>query len=84
MFRVKIIGGCCFKFKRVMLPVQLKGVNPFKGFPRPCGLTVMGQALGSAPALELVSSKPTSINALIIESGFAHAEPLLTNLGIDP
>lgn len=46
-------------------------------------LTVMGRSLGSAPALELVSSKSSSINALIIESGFAQAEPLLTTLGID-
>ncbi len=47
-------------------------------------LTVMGRSLGSAPALELVSSKSDSIHALIIESGFAKAEPLLTTLGIDP
>ena len=46
-------------------------------------LTVMGRSLGSAPALELVSSKPDSIQALIIESGFARAEPLLQTLGID-
>ena len=47
-------------------------------------LTVMGRSLGSAPALELVASNPNSIDALIIESGFARAEPLLTTLGIDP
>ncbi|MBI9090194.1 MAG: alpha/beta hydrolase [Desulfobacterium sp.] len=46
-------------------------------------LTVMGRSLGSAPALELAASRSNTINALIIESGFAQAAPLLTTLGID-
>lgn len=52
------------------------------GFNGP--LTVMGRSLGSAPALELAASSPQSIASLIIESGFARAEPLLRVLGIDP
>ncbi|MCP4114136.1 MAG: alpha/beta hydrolase [Desulfobacteraceae bacterium] len=51
------------------------------GFTAP--LTVMGRSLGSASALELAASKPDTIANLIIESGFAKAEPLLTTLGID-
>ncbi|MCP4567626.1 MAG: alpha/beta hydrolase [FCB group bacterium] len=46
-------------------------------------LIVMGRSLGSASALELISCYDTQINGLIIESGFAYAEPLLTLLGID-
>ncbi len=52
------------------------------GFKGP--LTVMGRSLGSAPALELAASTPGPIASLIIESGFARAEPLLSILGIDP
>lgn len=52
------------------------------GFNGP--LTVMGRSLGSAPALELAVSSPESIASLIIESGFARADPLLRVIGIDP
>jgi alpha-beta hydrolase superfamily lysophospholipase len=45
-------------------------------------LAVMGRSLGSASALELASSCQDRIDALIIESGFAHAAPLLRLLGI--
>jgi len=46
-------------------------------------LIVMGRSLGSASALELVASHGDDIDALIIESGFTLAEPLLKLLGID-
>lgn len=42
---------------------------------------VMGRSLGSAPALELASAHEDKIDGLIIESGFALAEPLLKLLG---
>jgi fermentation-respiration switch protein FrsA (DUF1100 family) len=44
---------------------------------------VMGRSLGSASALELVTSYEPQIDGLIIESGFAYAEPLLQLLGIN-
>ncbi|MFZ0943120.1 MAG: alpha/beta fold hydrolase [Syntrophobacteraceae bacterium] len=44
---------------------------------------VMGRSLGSAPALELASAHEDTIGGLIIESGFALAEPLLRLLGVD-
>lgn len=59
-------------------------------------LTVMGRSLGSASALELAASAsteipsstgtppPSTFDNLIIESGFAHASPLLEVLGISP
>ena len=47
-------------------------------------LIVMGRSLGSASALELSSSYSSDIQALIIESGFAQAGPLLKLLGIHP
>ena len=43
----------------------------------------MGRSLGSASVLELVQYYKHQIDALIIESGFAHVTPLLTLLGID-
>ncbi len=46
-------------------------------------LVVMGRSLGSASALELISCCAREIDGLIIESGFAYAEPLLRLLGID-
>jgi fermentation-respiration switch protein FrsA (DUF1100 family) len=46
-------------------------------------LVVMGRSLGSASALELVSSRGADIDGLIIESGFALVSPLLQILGID-
>ncbi len=46
-------------------------------------LIVMGRSLGSASALELATSHAEQIDALIVESGFAFAEPLLELLGVD-
>ena len=46
-------------------------------------LVAMGRSLGSASALELASTYEKKIDGLIIESGFALAEPLLTLLGVD-
>ncbi|MDJ0782507.1 MAG: alpha/beta fold hydrolase [Desulfosarcinaceae bacterium] len=45
-------------------------------------LAVMGRSLGSAAALELASCQPAAMDALIIESGFAHTGPLLATLGV--
>ena len=47
-------------------------------------LIVMGRSLGSASALELADSRSEKLAALIIESGFAYAGPLLRLLGVDP
>lgn len=44
---------------------------------------VMGRSLGSASALELAWRHPDVLDGLIIESGFAYAEPLLQLLGVD-
>jgi fermentation-respiration switch protein FrsA (DUF1100 family) len=44
---------------------------------------VMGRSLGSASVLELISCYAREIDGLIVESGFARAEPLLRLLGID-
>jgi fermentation-respiration switch protein FrsA (DUF1100 family) len=44
---------------------------------------VMGRSLGSASAIELASLYNDEIDGLIVESGFAFAEPLLRRLGID-
>ena len=46
-------------------------------------LRVMGRSLGSASALELAAAHPEELAALIIESGFALAGPLLQLLGVD-
>ncbi len=46
-------------------------------------IVLMGRSLGSAPALELVTSRKEMIDGLIIESGFAFALPLLKLLGIN-
>lgn len=51
------------------------------GFNGP--VMVMGRSLGSASALELAATYAETIDALIIESGFAYAEPLLRLLGVD-
>ena len=53
-----------------------------KGYAGP--LIVMGRSLGSASALELAANYEDRIDALIVESGFAYAGPLLRLLGIDP
>jgi fermentation-respiration switch protein FrsA (DUF1100 family) len=47
-------------------------------------LIIMGRSLGSASALELADSHSEKIAALIIESGFAYAGPLLRLMGVDP
>ncbi|MGD9097918.1 MAG: alpha/beta fold hydrolase [Desulfobacterales bacterium] len=47
-------------------------------------LVLMGRSLGSAAALELAHRRPSDIDGLIVESGFALATPLLRLLGIDP
>jgi fermentation-respiration switch protein FrsA (DUF1100 family) len=47
-------------------------------------LILMGRSLGSAAVLELAAAHPQQIDGLIVESGFAHAAPLLRLLGIDP
>lgn len=44
-------------------------------------LVLMGRSLGSAPAIELASSRP-QVRGLIVESGFARTLPLLGLLGI--
>lgn len=46
-------------------------------------LVVMGRSLGSACALEIVSSYSDVVDGLIIESGFAFSIPLLKIIGID-
>jgi uncharacterized protein len=46
-------------------------------------LVVMGRSLGSASALEVASTHANLTDALIIESGFAFAGPLLKLLGVD-
>jgi pimeloyl-ACP methyl ester carboxylesterase len=46
-------------------------------------LMVMGRSLGSASALELAAAYPGEIAALIVESGFAYAGPLLQLLGVN-
>lgn len=45
---------------------------------------IMGRSLGSASALELASAYASRIDALIIDSGFAYAVPLLRMIGADP
>jgi fermentation-respiration switch protein FrsA (DUF1100 family) len=47
-------------------------------------LIVMGRSLGSASAIELASAHGEDIDALIVESGFAFAIPLLRLLGVCP
>jgi len=47
-------------------------------------LIVMGRSLGSASAIELAYRHNEEIEALIVESGFAQAGPLLRLLGVDP
>lgn len=52
-----------------------------QGFTGP--MVVMGRSLGSAPAIDLAYHYPHFIDALIIESGFAHVGPLLRLMGMD-
>jgi pimeloyl-ACP methyl ester carboxylesterase len=53
-----------------------------KGFSGP--FIVMGRSLGSASVLELASHYKDRMGGLVVESGFAHAGPLLELLGINP
>jgi len=46
-------------------------------------LIILGRSLGSASALEIAANYSGQIDALIIESGFAYALPLLKLLGIN-
>lgn len=46
-------------------------------------LVLMGRSLGSASVLELAMHYAAGIDGLIVESGFAHAGPLLALLGVD-
>ena len=54
---------------------------PDRGYPGP--LVVMGRSLGSASALALAAAYPDQVAALIVESGFAYAGPLLQLLGVN-
>ena len=45
-------------------------------------LVVMGRSLGSASAIELAAHRNDEVRGLIVESGFAHAMPLLKLLGV--
>ncbi|MBM4300817.1 MAG: alpha/beta hydrolase [Deltaproteobacteria bacterium] len=62
-----------FTFARQWLPEM--------GYRGP--LMVMGRSLGSASALELAVAYPGEVAALIVESGFAYAGPLLQLLGVN-
>jgi pimeloyl-ACP methyl ester carboxylesterase len=62
-----------FAFARQWLPEM--------GYRGP--LMVMGRSLGSASALELAAAYPEQVAALIVESGFAYAGPLLQLLGVN-
>ena len=46
-------------------------------------LILMGRSLGSASVLELISCHESRVHGLIVESGFAYAEPLLNLIGVD-
>lgn len=46
-------------------------------------LIVMGRSLGSASALEIALEFNDTVDALIIESGFAYTTPLLRLIGVD-
>lgn len=47
----------------------------------PARTYVMGRSLGSASALEIAASAEAGVHGLIIESGFAFAQELITRLG---
>lgn len=47
-------------------------------------IIIMGRSLGSASALELAAEYRDEAGGLIIESGFANTNPLLSLLGVDP
>lgn len=70
-----MMADCHIIFKFV---VNWLGKNDFQG-----PIILMGRSLGSASVLELAAANPDAVDALIVESGFAHAGPLLQLLGID-
>ncbi len=45
---------------------------------------IMGRSLGSACAIELMSSEHDDMKGLILESGFCDTLPLLRTIGVDP
>ena len=59
---------------------RVKAVLRDKGYTGP--VAVMGRSLGSAPAIDLASTRPGEVSALIVESGFADVVPLLELLGL--
>jgi alpha-beta hydrolase superfamily lysophospholipase len=59
---------------------RMKAVLRDKGHTGP--VAVMGRSLGSAPAIDLASTRPGEVSALIVESGFADVVPLLELLGL--
>ncbi len=64
-------------------PVVLDHVSAFleeRGHTGP--LVVMGRSLGTAPAIELASTRGGDFAGLIVESGFAQTPPLLALFGI--
>jgi alpha-beta hydrolase superfamily lysophospholipase len=64
-------------------PIILDQVTAFlskRGHSGP--LVIMGRSLGSAPAIELASTRGGDIAGLIVESGFAQTPPLLALFGI--
>lgn len=61
---------------------QAKRTLAEQGFSGP--IFVMGRSLGSAAAVAVLLERPQAAAGLIIESGFAHALPLMAVLGADP
>ena len=59
---------------------EIAGLVAAEGEKAP--IVVMGRSLGSAPAIELASSRPGDVAALVVESGFARIIPLLELLGV--
>ena len=58
----------------------VKGWLEKEGFKGP--IIIMGRSLGSASAIELARRHQSDMGALIIESGFASAGPLMALLGV--
>ncbi|HUT78336.1 MAG TPA: alpha/beta fold hydrolase [Polyangia bacterium] len=59
---------------------ELKTLLAAEGRPAP--VVVMGRSLGSAPAIELASARPSEVAGLVVESGFARIVPLLELIGV--
>ncbi len=60
----------------------LPGICQEAGLAPEVPVVVMGRSLGSAPAIHLAYTHPGRLRGLIVESGFAHALPLLARLGL--